>query len=324
MDTVSYYCGKVRNYLFSPPAQTIKNLMNAIREGDTEKVQMFIDSGVNVNELEPGVGMKPIITASWNGKKEIVNLLIKAGAEINATDLYFAQTALMGAANHGHTEIVDILLKAKANVFLVDNDKRNALMMAIDTAKGIPSAFLILGSMTFEQVMDIQNNHQINFPLSRFSYPAQTIVVSKYFNFKRSKAQYGLVSCFKEAEFLRMKTEIFRLYWRSANQPDYANSHLNTQNTPAEILAYLFSQRYFVLSREVIAESIEITTNKINKMLEIKKIKCDLNVSLVNNNSITNISTAVIFSKNKRNRETAELDNIEEVEKQNKKTNKVI
>lgn len=316
MDSINYYFDKVINFFTPLHAQ----LMRAIRQGNLSKVQSCINSGVDVNQFEPVVGTKPIICAAWNGKKEIVKLLISVGADVNATDLYFGQTALMGAANHGHTEVTDILIKAKADITLVDKDNRNALMLAVKEVCGIKSAFLILGSMNAEKVMALQNNHDINFPSSLFIlHPYQTIVVSKDFNYKWSKAQGGLIGCFKDEKLSTMKSEIFSLYWRLAHQPNYPDSPLNINNTPAEIMAYLLSQRYFMVPPDIISENIKITVKKIHKMIEGKDNNIDQKSSLV----IFSNSICIQEKDNiKRNADTAVMSNLEETEKENRQIKK--
>jgi ankyrin repeat protein len=78
------------------------------------------------------------MTASLTGKPDAVKLLIETGADVNAVEPYKGQTALMWAASEGNAAALDVLLthgadvKAKSKsgftplLFAVRNDRREA------------------------------------------------------------------------------------------------------------------------------------------------------------------------------------------------------
>jgi ankyrin repeat protein len=133
-----------------------KELLNACRIGDLEKVKQLLESGADVNVKDDEFGCTPLILASCNGHKEVVELLLDNGADVDARDKYgFCMipftlekdgkealkeleknvhingwTALMYASQKGYAEIVKLLIEKGANVNAKDDRGFTALMLA--------------------------------------------------------------------------------------------------------------------------------------------------------------------------------------------------
>lgn len=137
------------------------NIIEAVENGDKDSLKNFIDSGVDINEIDED-GLTPIIAATLGGYSDIVQLLIDAKADVDiknedgATALFLAceqghtdiakmliasgadinakcswdMTPLIRAADFDHPEIVEHLLHNGADVTLKDEDGNTALMKA--------------------------------------------------------------------------------------------------------------------------------------------------------------------------------------------------
>lgn len=101
----------------------------AARDGDIATVRKYINSGGNVNALNP-YGGTAIMFAARAGHTEIAKLLIEAKANLNIQGRYAGTTALMWAAQYGSTDIVKLLIEAKANINLKNNSGQTALTLA--------------------------------------------------------------------------------------------------------------------------------------------------------------------------------------------------
>lgn len=137
-------------------------LVAASQDGREDIVQLLIEYGVNVNEIECvyeeasafasasqlGYGdtgrLRPehgadikrvchenfaILSASRKGHKSVVQLLLAHGADLNQTDLR-NDSALGKASQHGHEDIVQLLLDHGAIVDTVGHFGRTPLMLA--------------------------------------------------------------------------------------------------------------------------------------------------------------------------------------------------
>jgi hypothetical protein len=86
----------------------------AIMSPETTSVQVMIDEGVNINTLEPSLGLSPLSMAIITGKEIIVSELLKAQADPNLKNRD-GNRPLHVAAFLGRTEITKELLKSGAN-----------------------------------------------------------------------------------------------------------------------------------------------------------------------------------------------------------------
>ena len=111
--------------------------------GQTEKLNVFIQAGADVNAIKNSV--TALMFASFMGHTEAVKALIHAGADVNAKD-NDGMTALMYASKYGQTEAAKALIQAGADVNVKNNKDCTALMFAsamvnMETAK----AFIQVG-----------------------------------------------------------------------------------------------------------------------------------------------------------------------------------
>ena len=105
-----------------------KPIVNAVREGDEEKVRQALLKGENPNQNDTS-GRPLLMVAVMGGQIAVVETLLKGGAAVDATDRE-GYTALFQAAQRGDSELVDILLKRNAKPNLQNRQGVTALMVA--------------------------------------------------------------------------------------------------------------------------------------------------------------------------------------------------
>jgi len=105
-------------------------LLKAAGEGDTAKVQAWLDKGANVNAKDKKGGTALMWAASrYLPHPTIVQALLDKGADVNAKGKD-GRTALMVAAMAGHPTTVQALLDKGANVNAKKNNGDTALALA--------------------------------------------------------------------------------------------------------------------------------------------------------------------------------------------------
>lgn len=107
-----------------------RELLNAIKKGDTAEVNRMISEDKNL------IGEKwdnetPLLAAVSGNRKDIAELLTDCGADVNAKGGRYDRTPLIAAASRGNTEIVGLLLKNCADVEARDSRGHTALMEAV-------------------------------------------------------------------------------------------------------------------------------------------------------------------------------------------------
>jgi len=94
-----------------------EQLINAIGEGDTDKVTKLIDKGVNINHRKRDGQVTALDTAVISGDIGLVNLLLNSGSDVNSKTPN-GYTALLIASNLLSTtpDIIDTLIRHGADV----------------------------------------------------------------------------------------------------------------------------------------------------------------------------------------------------------------
>jgi hypothetical protein len=90
------------------------DLIDAVYEGDLEKVKKLLDEGEDINAKDD-YGRTPLHYASINGDLDIIKFLVEKGANVNAKDDY-GRTPLHYASIYGIVDVVKFLVKEGANV----------------------------------------------------------------------------------------------------------------------------------------------------------------------------------------------------------------
>jgi ankyrin repeat protein len=99
--------------------------LNAIKNGDIERIKKLISQGANVNAKD-NKGMTPLHEAAYYGRRQVAKVLIAEGANVNATDTA-GQTPLHIAANFGAKFVPELLLANGAQVNARDNSGNTPL-----------------------------------------------------------------------------------------------------------------------------------------------------------------------------------------------------
>lgn len=113
-------------------------LMRASEAGRTDEVRKLLESGANVNERYPELGLTALMLASLRGHVEVVKLLLKAGADPNAAgaithgDAHTALIAAVAGRNKNRLKVIDILIAGGAHL----NPPLPADSSALDAAVG--------------------------------------------------------------------------------------------------------------------------------------------------------------------------------------------
>lgn len=97
------------------------NLWKASANGNLAAIKSALDSGSDLNALDPQFGLPPLGWASINGKTDAVKLLLEKGADINHKHRD-GSSALHSAAFLGDVETVKLLLEKGANINARSND----------------------------------------------------------------------------------------------------------------------------------------------------------------------------------------------------------
>jgi hypothetical protein len=107
-----------------------RQLIEASRIGDIEKVKKLLKEGADVN-AKNGYDATPLHLASLHGHVEIVKLLIENGADVNAKSSYDV-TPLHFAAYYGHIQVVKVLLEHGADPNIMNKDGKAAIDLAFE------------------------------------------------------------------------------------------------------------------------------------------------------------------------------------------------
>ncbi|KAJ8679512.1 hypothetical protein QAD02_015299 [Eretmocerus hayati] len=105
---------------------------------NAELVQLLIDSGADMDVIDPVLGTKPLNVAASSGYTATVEILLNACADIDHVahtsqldgDEYNPGSALHDAAFHGHFDIVELLVDHKANVNALNQFGESVLYVA--------------------------------------------------------------------------------------------------------------------------------------------------------------------------------------------------
>ena len=106
--------------------QTVLHLASS--EGHEEMVELFVDSGSNIDEQDEA-GKTPLMLATKMGQSSIVNKLILAGAKVGLGCVE-SQTALHYAAEGNHIDCGTLLVEAGADVTAADVKSQTPLDIA--------------------------------------------------------------------------------------------------------------------------------------------------------------------------------------------------
>ena len=96
-----------------PLAELNKELLEAVRAGDVQRVRELLEAGANPNARDKD-GLTPLHWAASEGHADIVKILLEHGADPN-TKIKYGWTPLHYASREGHADVVKLLLEHGAD-----------------------------------------------------------------------------------------------------------------------------------------------------------------------------------------------------------------
>ncbi|MEG6586703.1 ankyrin repeat domain-containing protein, partial [Dendrosporobacter sp. 1207_IL3150] len=147
--------------------------------GNTEIVNLFLNSGMSPNSYRKSDGFTPLMAAASFGRVEVIDLLIRQGAAVNAKDRD-EQTALMKAVRYNHTDAVKLLLQAGADLNTKDIKGNTSLSLAQE--KKDPQILQALGQSEVSPAQLLANPTDTNTQSQdqpKISEPAYTLSSKK-------------------------------------------------------------------------------------------------------------------------------------------------
>ena len=109
--------------------QSYSPLTLAAWKGDIALLEILLDNGANINELDDKPGWTPLHHAGYHGKENIISLLINRGAAVDITDNE-GETALMKAARQNKLGSVNLLIKAGSDLEHLSKNSDTAISLA--------------------------------------------------------------------------------------------------------------------------------------------------------------------------------------------------
>ena len=111
-----------------PQVSLTQQLLEACKDGNTERTELLIEQGVDVNSKDNN-GKTALINASYGGHTGCIKMLIERDVYLNAKDI-FGKTALMYASYKGHVGAIEMLIANGADVNAKSVHDKTALMEA--------------------------------------------------------------------------------------------------------------------------------------------------------------------------------------------------
>jgi len=165
--------------VFQRPLDLSANdLVDAVMEGNLDKVKEVASRGGDLNERQQRGGRTSLIWASLQGRKEIVKFLISKGADINLKDEE-GYSALMIACWADQKEIVDLLANKGADLNLQNVEGKTALMISLHEFGKEEIAQILISKGADVNIKDKYGNTALGFALGSNKPEMAKLLISK-------------------------------------------------------------------------------------------------------------------------------------------------
>lgn len=111
------------------------DFIKAVRESDHLKARQMLKKGLTAN-VRDGDGQPVLVIAATNGDTQMLELLLDSGANIDGADRVDGETALMSAVSIGHMPGMELLINRGADVNERDRRGETALIKAAKLRRG--------------------------------------------------------------------------------------------------------------------------------------------------------------------------------------------
>jgi ankyrin repeat protein len=118
-------------------------LFEAAHRGDVSGVAEAVGAGANVNDVESGSRMTPLLWAARGGHCKVADWLLQHGAELNAAIPGYGTPLATAAANEDGSAMVRLLLERGADPNRCASDGHTPLMRAAEYGDAASAALLI-------------------------------------------------------------------------------------------------------------------------------------------------------------------------------------
>eukprot|EP01089_Gocevia_fonbrunei_P012856 TRINITY_DN3146_c0_g1_i1.p1 TRINITY_DN3146_c0_g1~~TRINITY_DN3146_c0_g1_i1.p1 ORF type:complete len:351 (+),score=42.62 TRINITY_DN3146_c0_g1_i1:103-1155(+) len=112
-----------------PDSNGVTPLYKATLQNEEDLIQLFVNSGADINDKQNLLGRTPLIEATIRGNEKIIEFLIVNGADVNLSDK-LGRTPLHWAAHNGNENLVQYYLEHKSDICLRDNTHSTPLLLA--------------------------------------------------------------------------------------------------------------------------------------------------------------------------------------------------
>lgn len=116
-------------------AQANDEFLDAVRDGNLEKVKVLLKTKVNLNATDSRE-MTPLLLSSADNNLDMVKVLVEGGADVNRKHKETGKTPLIYAAANGHVDILRYLLSRPGIIVNAkDKEGKTALIHAVFYAR---------------------------------------------------------------------------------------------------------------------------------------------------------------------------------------------
>ena len=133
----------------------------AAYEGRKQDVERALDSGMDIEAVQPGLGHTALHMAAYNGHADTVLLLIKRGSKVDSRDAE-GKTPLIHACTGPYAETVEVLIKAGADVNAKESTEGFTPLMMAAGLDQLEIVKILLANKADKEAVDTDNDKAVD------------------------------------------------------------------------------------------------------------------------------------------------------------------